>query len=142
MNETDQGRAWGAGSWVLLVAAIGLLAGVALAFVLPIPQGPVQPGAPPPSPWIAQLGVISSALSLSLLAALLWVYARSLRTTRAPYLLGLVVFLVVLLIETAVSSPFFLFAFGLGPGALGRFLTLGGFLMSAALAIFLYLTLQ
>jgi hypothetical protein len=70
------------------------------------------------------------------------VYARNYWATRAAYTLGLTVFLAVLFVESAVNSPLLMGAFGLAPGFLGRFLTIGGLLMSIALSIFLYLSLQ
>jgi len=142
MESTKSERAWSAATWVLVVLAVGLALGAVLAWLIPIPPGGNPSGSAPPPGWVAQVGVLLSTLSLALLVALLVVYARSYRATRAPYVLGLVIFLVVLFFETAVNSPLLLRAFGLGPGAIGPFLALGGLLMSAALSIFLYLSLQ
>ncbi len=142
MEERTNGSNWSAATWVAIVLVIGIVAGGLLALFVPVPVGLSPPGTPPPPLWLVRAGVLLSTLSLVLLLALLFVYARTYRDTQAPYTLGLVVFLAVLLVESAVNSPLVFGAFGLGPGILGRFLAVGGLLMSAALSIFLYLSLQ
>ncbi|MGI0055264.1 MAG: hypothetical protein ACREB9_00365 [Thermoplasmata archaeon] len=142
VKESPSEKSWSAEIWLTIVVAIGVAAGAILALALRLPPGLYPPGTPPLPPWVAQIGVIFSTLSLVLLLALLSVYVRSYRTTRAPYLLGLVIFLVVLFVEITINSPLVLTGFGLGPGILGRFFALGGILMSAALSILLYLSLQ
>jgi hypothetical protein len=135
---------WHAGRWMIVVLGVGLLVGLALAFTVHVPAGPPPgPGAPPvPSTTIAQLALVLSTLNLALLVALLVVYGRTYRTTRAPFMLGLWVFLLALLLENVLISPLLFTAFGAGPGGLGRFLTVGQFLMSVALSVFLYLSLE
>jgi hypothetical protein len=145
MEEKGSGRTWSAANWVLIVVVIGLALGTALALTVHVPQasppaGP--PGAPPPPTAVTQANVLLSTLCLVLLASLLAVYVRSYLATRAPYVLGLVIFLVALFFETALNSPLLFTAFGLGPGSLGRFLALSDLVLSGALSIFLYLSLQ
>jgi len=144
MNEGAKGHPWSAGVWVLIVLLVGLLLGAGLAFAVHVPPNsgpPGPPGSSPPPIAVTQTVVVLSTLSLVLLAALILVYGRIYRDTRAPYTLGLLAFLAVLLLQTAVNSPLVFTAFGLGPGSLGRFLALGDLLMSAALTLFLYLSL-
>jgi hypothetical protein len=86
--------------------------------------------------------VVLSTVSIAFLLALLVVYGRTYRTTGAPYVLGLFVFLLVLLLETVLNSPLLFTAFGVAPGGVSRFLAFGQLLMSVALGIFLYLSLQ
>jgi hypothetical protein len=145
MHEAKENAAWSAAVWMLIIVAVGLAVGLIAAFTIPVPPAPpppMPPGAPPPSAAVTQLAVVLSTLCLTLLAALLAMYVRTYRETKAPYILGLVVFLVALLFETAVNSPLLFSAFGYGPGGLGRFLAVSDLGLAAALAIFLYLSLQ
>jgi|HubBroStandDraft_4_1064222.scaffolds.fasta_scaffold858250_2 hypothetical protein len=149
MDEPRDAVGSRAALWVLAVIVIGLVVGLALALLVPVPAGPGapprQPGSPPPPPGaqpFAQAMVVLSSVSIAELLALLVVYGRTYRTTQAPYMLGLFVFLLALLMETLLTSPFLLIAFGTGPGSLGRFLALGQLLMAVALGIFLYLSVQ
>lgn len=144
MEAEPKGKSWSALVWVFIVLAIGLGAGAVLAFTLHVPPnvGPGHPGPPPPPAAVTRTTVLLSTLSMVLVLALVVVYARSYRTTRAPYVLGLLVFLAALFGETLLNSPLLFTAFGLGPGNLGRFLAWSYLLMSAGLSIFLYLSLQ
>src|SRR5580658_8501911 len=144
MTPASKGPPWSAGIWVLAVVAVGLALGAVLALSVHVPPGPPpgSPRAPPPAPQaLTQAAVLLSTLCLVLLSGLVAVYIRSFRATKAPYVLGLVIFLSALLLETALSSPLLFTAFGTGPGSLSRFLVPSELLESAALAIFLYLSL-
>lgn len=145
MEEKKKGSSWNAAIWVLVVVAIGLALGGGLALSVHVPPnaGPPGPPAPQPPPLaVTQANVLFSTLGMVLLAALLVVYGRIYRTTRAPYVLGLLVVLGALFCGTLLNSPLLFTAFGLGPGNLGRFLALSDLLLSAGLSIFLYLSLQ
>jgi hypothetical protein len=145
MEATSKGSSWNAAVWVLIIVGVGLALGAVLAWTVHVPPNPAlgaPMGPPPPPVAVTQANVLFSTVALVLLAALLGVYARIYRTTRAPYVLGLLVFLGALVCETALNSPLLFTAFGLGPGNLGRFLALSDLLFSAGLAIFLYLSLQ
>lgn len=141
-EEETNGRDWSAATWVVVVLALGLTVGALLARTVRVPAGPTPTGMPAPPLWWSQLGVILSSTTLALLLALLVVYVRAYLATRAAHTLGLALFLAVLFVESTVNSPLLFTAFGQGPGALGRFLDVGGFLMTVALTIFLYLSLQ
>jgi hypothetical protein len=143
--KTPKGVSRNAAIWVLVVIGIGPVVGGGLAWGVHVPpnRGPGgPPGPPPPSMAATRANVLLSSLAMVLLIALLVVYARIYRMTRAPYVLGLLVVLGALFCETALISPLLFTAFGLGPGNLGRFLALSDLLLSAGLAIFLYLSLQ
>ncbi len=146
MTTVGGDRSFGsAGVWVLLVVVVGVGLGTLLALTLPGPPAgpPSGPGAGPIPPHALNVAmVVLSSVSIALLLALLVVYGRTYRTTRAPFVLGLWVFLLALLLESILSSPLLFTAFGVGPGSLGRFLTFGQLLMCVALTIFLYLSLE
>lgn len=142
---------------VLLIVVIGAVAGVVLATAAPAVVPPLS-CPPPPSPnapvvpcpaspqntgsGYVQAEVVLSTLAMLLLVALLVVYVRTYRDTRAPFMIGLVLFLLALLVETVLTSPFIYTGLGFPPGKLAPFLTIGQLFMDAALAIFLYLSLQ
>jgi hypothetical protein len=145
MSEPTGRHSWSAAVWVLIVLVVGLVVGAGLAISVHVPQNPGPPGPPGPAPppvAVTQTSVLLSTVCLTLLAALVLVYGRNYLATRAPYVLGLLIFLTVLFVTTAVNSPLLFTAFGIGPGNLGRFLVVSELLLSAALSIFLYLSLQ
>jgi hypothetical protein len=145
MVEEKKGSSWSAVVWVLIVVAIGVAIGAALALSVHVPSNPSPggpPGPPPPPVSAIQANVLLSTLAMVLLAALIAVYARIYGTTRAPHMLGLLVVLGAVFLGTLLNSPLLFTAFGLGPGNLGRFLAVSDALLSAGLAIFLYLSLQ
>jgi hypothetical protein len=128
--------------WVLIVVAVGLAAGFALAVVTPSPPSPAM-GPPGPAPSVGfPLQVFFSGLDVVLLLALVIVYVRTYAQTRARFALGLVLFLAALLLQVVLSSPAFFRALGYGPGNLGFFFLLGGVFEAVALSVFLYLSLE
>lgn len=145
-------RPWGPWAWVLVVVLVGVVVGVALAAsapqTLPPARPPCQPGAACPAPGpkpvfgYPYVAAILAAVGLAALVALLVVYGRTYRETRTPQILGLTVFLVALLLETALSSPFVLARFGAVATGLQPFLVLGQFFECVALVVFLYLSVQ
>jgi len=156
MTEAPSRRPWPAYARVALVAAIGLIAGVALLVVAPqaLPPAPSpcapgvvctsSPSAAPPGgffsyPHVAGLLI---AVALAALIALLVVYAETYRSTRSPQILGLLVFLAALAFETVLTSPLVFARVGPVPGGLRPFLLAGQLLECAALLLFLYLALQ
>ena len=70
------------------------------------------------------------------------VYARTYRDTRSPQMLGLVLFLVALLLEAILTSPFLFARFGGPPAGADPYLLAGQLFEVAALAIFLYVSLE
>lgn len=142
--------------WVVLVlvlgALVGLLLGVVAPQVAPPGHGPCSPPAtcppsPPPGSAASVLGyprlaVVLACVAIATLLALLFVYARTYRDTRSPQILGLVLFLIALLFETALSSPFLFTRFGGAPSGADPYLLAGQAFEVVALAIFLYLSVQ
>lgn len=135
---------------VLLVLLVGVVAGIVLDIAAPqaLPHPPCPPGSPcPAGPSASAIlsyphvtGVLV-AVSLAALAALLVVYGRTYRDTRAPQMLGLALFLAALLLETIVTSPFIFARFGGLPSGDQPFLIAGQFFEGLALLVFLYVSL-
>jgi hypothetical protein len=138
---------------VLVVGALaGILLGVVAPQVAPPPHGPCSgpvdcPPAPPPRSAAAIFGyphvaVVLACVALATLLALLVVYGRTYRETRAPQILGLLVFLLALLLESVLTSPFLFARFGGAPAGVDPYLLAGQAFEVVALALFLYLSLQ
>ena len=135
-------RGANAAVWVLIVLAVGVVAGFLLS-AAPTPSG-TRPG----HGWgwrfqsADDVDVILSTVSIALLVALLVVYARTYGQTRAPFALGLVVVLFALLLQSVVTSPLAYGAAGVSAAGLGTFLLFADVLKIAAFSVFLYLSLQ
>jgi hypothetical protein len=130
-------------AWVALTLAVGIAAGLALSLLAPVPG--TGPGPRPPGMRFdthADFDVLLSTVSIALLSALVVVYLRTFRQTRANFALGLVVVLFALLLESLVASPVLIGAFGHPFGALATFFLIADVFKSAAFAVFLYLSLQ
>jgi len=132
---------WGASVWVPIVLMIGVVAGLGL---LSLPSPVQHPfGRPPPEfETFENFGLILSTLNVALLVALLVIYARMYSDTGASFALGFVLVLGALLAETIVGSPVLFRLFAIPPGGQTPFLLLAETFKAAALAIFLYLSLQ
>ena len=142
-----RGRSIGStGIWVPVTLVAGLVLGIVEILLWPHApahapgQGP-GPGPSPPTEVVEAFAVFS-AIDVALLAALVVVYARTFRETRAQFALGLLVVLLVLLFQAMSNSPFVFALFGIQPGNLGPFLVLGAILEMVALVIFLLLSLE
>jgi hypothetical protein len=130
---------------VPIVLAAGVALGLVELVLWPVrggPGGPPPHGAGPAPLGLVEAFTLFSAVDLALLIALVVVYLRTYRDTRAQFALGLVAFLFVLLFEAIANSPFVFAVFGFGPGPLGPFLAIGAALEMAALALFLVLSLE
>ena len=130
--------------WVLIVLVLGAVVGVMLAAMAPPAGGPADPGpAPPGLPSGSYRAAYAlSAVDLSLLVALIYVYARTFLETRARFALGLAIFLVALALQTFFGSPVAFVAFGFGPGGLGPLLSVSYVFETVALSVFLLLSLE
>jgi hypothetical protein len=141
---------------VALVLIVGVAAGALLAYVAPQSLPPVRapctppPGCPPAPPSASASGVFSyphvasvlAALALVALLALLIVFARTWRETRSPQILGIELFLVALLFQSVLTSPFVFARFGAVTPGLQPFLLAGQLFECVALLVFLYLSVQ
>lgn len=144
MSEGRRGTGAGAASWVAIVVIVGAVVGAALSIAFPPMPGPPGPGGPPGRGPIGldRAAYVLSTIDLAMLLALLAVYVRTYRETRARFALGLSAFLAALTLQTVFGSTLLFGAFGFGPGGLGPFLFVSYLFETIALAIFLYLSLD
>lgn len=141
---------------VALVLVLGVLSGALLAYVAPQALPPSRapctpsPGCPPAPPPASASAVLSyphvasvlAAVAIVALLALLAVFARTWRETRSPQILGIEMFLVALLFQSVLTSPFVFARFGAVAPGLQPFLLAGQLFECVALLVFLYLTVQ
>jgi hypothetical protein len=133
--------------WVLVVLVVGVALGIVLSVVqtstTAVPwRGHGRGG------WGLQLDtpddvdVILSTVSMVLLAALLLVYVKTYKETKAKFALGLVGVFLALLFQSILTSPLVYGAFGQASEGIGTFLLLADVFKIAAFTVFLYLSLE
>jgi len=146
MEQTEKRKGGTGRVWVPVVLIIGVAIGAVLA-AMPSPatepwRGHGRGG------WGFQVespddvNIILSTVSIALLAALLMVYSKTYRETKAKFALGLVAVLLALLLQSVLSSPLVYGAFGQSSGGLGVFLLFAEIFKMAAFTVFLYLSLE
>lgn len=143
-GEGGEPTEWGRLGWVFAVIACGAAVGGLLWLLHPVSaaSGPPPPGGLAGSANLGRVAGIFSLVDLALLVALIVVYVRTYRDTKARFALGLVLFLLALTVQSATSSLPVIHALGFGFGALGGFFLVSATFESLALAIFLYLSLE
>jgi len=145
MQPVETNRATGVKLWVPVVLIAGVLVGILLS-TLPSPTGGRWPGRGPA--WAlrfetaADVDVVLSTVSVALLVALVVVYAKTYRVTRASFAFGLTVVLCALAVETVLTSPLVYGAFGEAAGGLATYLLLANVFKIGAFTALLYLSLQ
>ncbi len=129
--------------WVLVVLLVGAALGGLLSLFLPEPEhfGHFRyvPFSLEP---LLQFHILLSTIQISLLVALVIVYFRVYRATRANFALGLVIVLVALMLQSLLSHPILVGLVGdiaLGPVVL---VPSADILTIVAYTIFLYLSLE
>jgi len=85
---------------------------------------------------------VISSVNIALVIALLATYVSLYRKTRSEFVIGLILFALVLLLYTLVSNPIMQFVFGFRAFGLGPFAMLPDLFASVALGVLLYLTLK
>ena len=143
MQKSERRGAGGARMWVPVVLVAGVVAGILLS-ALPTSQT-LPPGHG--HGWGFRFttpedaDVILSTVSIALLVALLVVYLRIYRETKAGFSLGLAAVFFTLLLESVLTSPLVYGAFGQTSDGLGTFLLIADVLKIAAFTALLYLSL-
>jgi len=139
------------GLTIFLIIAVGLLA--ALWATTVEPRTPIlEPRSFPPPPdrirFIEDLEffytakTVISSINITLVIFLLGTYVSLYRKTRSEFVIGLIVFALVLLLYTLVSNPIIIYVFGFHLYGLGPFAMLPDLFTSLALGVLLYLTLK
>jgi hypothetical protein len=129
---------------VLMVLVVGVAAGVFLSVFDQI-RGFGFGFRPPPFNILEPVltfRVILSTTSVALLVALVVVYVKMYRETKANFSLGLVIMLGALLLHSLISYPLLLVREGQIPIGPGEFLSTADIFMVVAYAVFLYLSLE
>jgi len=85
---------------------------------------------------------VISSVNIALVITLLATYVSLYRKTRSEFVIGLILFALVLLLYTLVSNPIMQFVFGFRAFGLGPFAMLPDLFASVALGVLLYLTLK
>ena len=132
--------------WLLvpLVLAIGVLAGVALSYLIHLPSG-FGPFPPPPFDQFRNLIIVHMVLStviISLQLALVIVYLRTYAATGARFALGILVVMSALLLQSLFQYPLVLGSVGRYADQFGPYLSTADLFTVAAYTIFLYLSLD
>ncbi len=135
----------------ILIAAVGLFAALwAFTVETNTPLLEPRPFRPPTSNfnfrgdlevfYIAK--TVISSINLTLVIVLLGTYVSLYRKTKSEFVIGLIVFTLVLLLYTLVSNPIVMYLAGFRAFGLGPFAMLPDLFASIALVILLYLTLK
>jgi hypothetical protein len=85
---------------------------------------------------------VISSVNITLVIFLLGTYISLYRKTKSEFVIGLIVFALVLLLYTLVSNPIVIYLFGFQLYGLGPFAMLPDLFTSLALGVLLYLTLK
>ena len=85
---------------------------------------------------------VISSINVTLVIFLLGTYIGLYRKTKSEFVMGLIVFALILLLYTLVSNPIVIYIFGFQPFGLGPFAMLPELFTSLALGVLLYLTLK
>jgi hypothetical protein len=139
------------GLTIVLITAVGLLA--ALWAITMEPRTPMlEPRSFPLPPdrlnfrgdleFFYTAKTVISSINITLVIFLLGTYVSLYRKTKSEFVVGLIVFALVLLLYTLVSNPIVIYLFGFQPYGLGPFAMLPDLFTSLALGVLLYLTLK
>jgi hypothetical protein len=140
-QKTSTGRALVV---VPLVLAVGVLAGIALSYVVPLPFG-FGPFLPPPFAQFRNLIIVHMVLStviISLQVALVLVYLKVYAETGGRFALGILVVMSALLLQSLFQYPLLLGFVGRYDIDFGPYLSLADLFTIVAYTIFLYLSLD
>lgn len=140
------------GLTIVLIAMVGLLAA---AWAIAVEKAaPLLEPRPFPPPYLGSTSfrgdlevfyiakTVISSMNLTMVTILLGTYVSLYRKTKSEFVIGLIVFTLVLLFYTVVSNPIVIYLAGFRAFGLGPFAMLPDLFTLIALGILLYLTLK
>jgi hypothetical protein len=127
--------------WLPVVLVMGLILGLAIAYLPPNPYNYLR-NLPPDFQGDFVVHTILSTMSIVLLVALTAIYLNVYAETRARFALGITVVLFALLVQSLFQYPLILNMQGPFPVRQGRFLSYADVFTVAAYTLFLYLSLE
>jgi len=134
-------------AWVLVALVVGVVLGVVLSAAqsgtTSVPwRGHGRGGWDIHVETADDIDIIVSMVSIILLVALLLIYIKIYRDTKAKFALGLIGVFLALLFQSILTSPLVYGAFGQASDGLGTFLLIADLFKIAAFTVFLYLSLD
>jgi len=127
--------------WLPVILTVGVLMGIVLSFFVPVPPW-FWRYAPFEIQQAIMLHVVLSTVSIALLISLAVIYLRMYSETGARFVLGLVVVLLALLIQSLIQYPLFIGLVGPLQPRQGQYLSYADIFTIVAYTIFLYLSLD
>jgi len=133
-------------AWLIvpLVLVVGILAGVALSYLIPLPSGfgPFPPHPFAPFRNLIVVHMVLSTVIISLQVALVIVYVRIYSQTGGRFALGILVVMAALLLQSLFQYPLLLGFVGRYSTEFGPYLSTADLFTIVAYTIFLYLSLD
>lgn len=132
------------------IASIGLVAGLVMAAALvgwlvtvafPLPP-PLPPRPPSDNQWYYNAKVVLSVINITLLTAILYIYANIYREIKSKVTIGQILVMLALLFYAITSNPALQLAFGFRAEGLGPFAMIPDLFTAIALMILLQMSLE
>lgn len=150
MNEKQSGMDPKGKALVLLLVLliVGAVVGIAISLIsLNVAKGRIGLDETQRPVWRVfadnyMLGTIIISINLTLLLGLLWSYLHSYRRTKSNFLLGLVLFIGVLVLQTLLNLPLISIMLGNSAYQSGIFIILPNMFETIALIILFYLSME
>jgi hypothetical protein len=150
MNEKESGMDPKGKALVLLLVLliVGAVIGIAISIIsLNVARGRIGLNEAQRAVWRVfadnyMLGTIIISINLTLLLGLLWSYFQSYRRTKSNFLLGLVLFIGVLVLQTLLNLPLISIILGNSTYQSGIFTILPNMFETIALIILFYLSME
>ena len=150
MNEKEPGMDPKGKALVLLLVLliVGAIVGISISLIsLNVAKGRIGLDETQRAVWRVfadnyMLGTIIISINLTLLVGLLWSYLQSFRRTKSNFLLGLVLFIGVLVLQTLLNLPLISIMLGNAAYQSGIFSILPNMFETIALIILFYLSME
>ena len=127
-------------TWLILMTLV--VVGVVTAILDTVFGYPLPPGAPPASALFRTIASVLGILNVTILIILLITYMDIYRKTKSEFTIGLIIFSILLFLQSLSSIPFFYRMFGFQGVWLGPFILFPPLFLFVALMVLLYLTIK